>query len=170
MFYGGKKGRKVSEEIPTQPDCPRPVRRGPRLFADQIRRSEFARAVMTHASERRNSQCAGFTASAFQERCCRAGADSDYGRDLKACSCACESSAFASCTPVSRSCVPPQVLVGFHEGIVRRWARPLQSMRIALESCMRKPSRASLEWTGKSARPHRVVCSLLDGLSYSRPN
>jgi hypothetical protein len=42
------------------PDCPRPVRRGLRLFADQIRRSEFARAVMTHAPGRRNSQCAGF--------------------------------------------------------------------------------------------------------------
>jgi len=44
----------------TEPDCPRPVRRGLRLFADQIRRSEFARAVMTHAPGRRNSQGAGF--------------------------------------------------------------------------------------------------------------
>ncbi len=43
-----------------EPDCPRPVRRGLRFFADRIRRSEFARAVMTHAPGRRNSQCAGF--------------------------------------------------------------------------------------------------------------
>src|SRR5580704_17642560 len=49
--------------VPTawiEPDCPRQVRRGLRLFADLIRRSEFARAVMTHAPGRRNSQCAGF--------------------------------------------------------------------------------------------------------------
>jgi hypothetical protein len=43
-----------------EPDCPRPVRRGLRFFADRIRRSEFARAVMTHAPGRRNSQCARF--------------------------------------------------------------------------------------------------------------
>ncbi len=44
----------------TEPDFPRPVRRGLRLFADQIRRSEFASAVMTHALERRNPQCVRF--------------------------------------------------------------------------------------------------------------
>jgi hypothetical protein len=65
-----------------EPDCPRPVRRGLRLFADQIRRSEFARAVMTHALGDGIPSAPDFMASAFQARCCRANANSDYGRDL----------------------------------------------------------------------------------------
>jgi hypothetical protein len=32
-----------------EPDIPRPVRRGTRFFADHIRRSEFARAVIGYA-------------------------------------------------------------------------------------------------------------------------
>jgi hypothetical protein len=65
-----------------EPDRPRPVRRGLRLFADQIRRSEFARAVMTHALGDGIPSAPDFMASAFQARCCRANANSDYGRDL----------------------------------------------------------------------------------------
>ena len=56
---------------------------------------------------------------------------------------------------VWRNCVSPQVLVDFHEGIVRRRARPLQSELIALEKLQAKgeSSLARLDSRGRLS-PH----------------
>ena len=111
-----------------EPDCPRPVRRGLRLFADQIRRSEFARAVMTHAPGRRNSQCTGFHGERVSGALlpCRRKFRL-WPRSL----CASIACVYIVCVCIAarayRATVcRPQVLVDFHEGIVRRRARPLQ--------------------------------------------